>query len=419
MQAQTAGHHVDRLVPNEAQGPQPHSPSASIPVPATQSSSHHVIPHFPTFRFEPSFKLGDVLARAPIQVLERDEVGLIDALVEEELLQWSDEEEETEDGLYSRSPDSDGGHELTTGESVMEGISKAFSMQRASDSVSPGREPRAGDAAAGYERPEDAQAAALLGQPSYDSAEPRGEQDGNGTAPKQEWSRGGMPRRGATASSHSTSSIEEALRIHNLSLQSPFEGPSTSDRTHSSSGSGASSRGASPTWSGSINGSGEAASGPLSPTTRLSLPFTARNAPLLRVIPKFYGVQVADGRVLLELEDLARWYHHPCIIDIKIGHQTWYPHADPAYIERCKKKDAATTQSTLGFKICGMQVYRHGRGGYWRASKRWCKTLPELLVDKALTSFAHNGKAAVGTWAHHLAAPKLPLSGMFWSQRVS
>lgn len=37
------------------------------------------------------------------------------------------------------------------------------------------------------------------------------------------------------------------------------------------------------------------------------------------------------------------------------------------------------------------QVFRHGAGGYWRASKRWCKTLPAELVDKALHSFAHNG----------------------------
>ena len=39
-----------------------------------------------------------------------------------------------------------------------------------------------------------------------------------------------------------------------------------------------------------------------------------------------------------------------------------------------------------------LQVFRHGAGGYWRASKRWCKTLPVELVDKALLSFAHNGE---------------------------
>lgn len=92
----------------------------------------------------------------------------------------------------------------------------------------------------------------------------------------------------------------------------------------------------------------------------------------------------------MELEDLARAYRHPCIIDIKVGFRTWYPHAEERYIQRCRGKDASTTQAALGFKICGMQVFRHGAGGYWRASKRWCKTLPVELVDKALLSFAHN-----------------------------
>lgn len=121
-----------------------------------------------------------------------------------------------------------------------------------------------------------------------------------------------------------------------------------------------------------------------------SLPFLIRHAPLLKAIPKFYKVCSVENRTLLELEDLARMYSHPCIIDIKIGHRTWYPDADESYIERCKKKDANTTQLDLGFKICGMQVYRHSVGGYWRASKRWCKTLSKSTIDRALESFVHN-----------------------------
>lgn len=60
-----------------------------------------------------------------------------------------------------------------------------------------------------------------------------------------------------------------------------------------------------------------------------------------------------------------------------------------------RRKDAATTQARLGFKICGMQVWRSSQGGYWRASKRWCKTLPEGVVDKALMSFTNNGVRCV------------------------
>lgn len=120
------------------------------------------------------------------------------------------------------------------------------------------------------------------------------------------------------------------------------------------------------------------------------LPFILRNAPLLRTVPKFFEVHNRDGHTLLELEDVARSYDHPAIIDIKVGKKTWYDEADEGYIERCKLKDSATTQGSLGFKICGMQVFRHRIGGYWRASKTWCKTITEDTIDCALESFVHN-----------------------------
>lgn len=120
------------------------------------------------------------------------------------------------------------------------------------------------------------------------------------------------------------------------------------------------------------------------------LPFILRNAPLLRSVPKFFEVCARDGGTLLELEDVARSYNHPAIIDIKIGKRTWYSGADDSYIQRCKVKDFTTTQEQLGFKICGMQVFRHRIGGYWRASKNWCKTITESTIDCALESFVHN-----------------------------
>ena len=37
-----------------------------------------------------------------------------------------------------------------------------------------------------------------------------------------------------------------------------------------------------------------------------------------------------------------------------------------------------------------LQVYRACQRGYWRASKRWCKQLPQDAVNKALIRFANN-----------------------------
>lgn len=120
------------------------------------------------------------------------------------------------------------------------------------------------------------------------------------------------------------------------------------------------------------------------------LPFSVRNAAMLATVPRFFGVVEMDNVTLLELEDVAKRYRHPSIIDIKLGFRTWYPTADQRYIDKCKAKDASTTQAALGFKICGMQVYRACQRGYWRASKRWCKQLPQDAVNKALIRFANN-----------------------------
>lgn len=53
--------------------------------------------------------------------------------------------------------------------------------------------------------------------------------------------------------------------------------------------------------------------------------------------PRADGVVAVGQRQLLELEDLAGGYRRPSIVDIKVGHRTWYPEAgDEAYIARCK-----------------------------------------------------------------------------------
>ena len=65
-----------------------------------------------------------------------------------------------------------------------------------------------------------------------------------------------------------------------------------------------------------------------------------------------------NGVTLLELEDVAKRYRHPSIVDIKLGYRTWYPSADQRYIDKCKAKDASTTQAALGFKSqnCVLQL---------------------------------------------------------------
>ncbi len=109
------------------------------------------------------------------------------------------------------------------------------------------------------------------------------------------------------------------------------------------------------------------------------------------------GIVEAGGRQLVALEDVARHYRRPSICDIKVGFRTWYPSGDAAYIQRCQLKDAATTQATLGFKVCGMQARPHPPA----------PTSQRSLPDQPSTQAVAGG--ALATWgAKSAATPGLP-----------
>lgn len=120
---------------------------------------------------------------------------------------------------------------------------------------------------------------------------------------------------------------------------------------------------------------------------------------LASLIPRYFGTCVLYGDLGLErkhikLEDLTRTYENPSIIDIKVGFRTWYPQADDKYKIKCRAKDAATTSSSLGFKICGMQVYDAVKQEHWRADRSWCKQVSDESIHVALSVFGNNGLAA-------------------------
>ena len=57
---------------------------------------------------------------------------------------------------------------------------------------------------------------------------------------------------------------------------------------------------------------------------------------------------------------------------------------------------------------CCAQVYRHCQRGYWRASKRWCKQLPQDTVNKALLRFANNEAGLLPADVYGGAAGAIP-----------
>lgn len=109
--------------------------------------------------------------------------------------------------------------------------------------------------------------------------------------------------------------------------------------------------------------------------------------------PCFYGtakIEAPNGSGLSEhavLEDLTYPYHQPCVIDIKMGAQTWYPGASDNYIAKCMVKDEETTSKALGFRVCGLQVYYGTMERKWKPARSWCKILTTDAVKSLLNQF--------------------------------
>ena len=125
------------------------------------------------------------------------------------------------------------------------------------------------------------------------------------------------------------------------------------------------------------------------------------NAEFLReYVPQFFGTVSLNlqqkGELLhLVLSDVTLPYKRPSIMDVKVGHQTWYDGAAPEYIEKCKMKDNASTSSTLGFKVCGLQLYNGQENDFWRPGKQWSKHLDVEQVRKVVAMFCGYGSSSM------------------------
>ena len=98
-----------------------------------------------------------------------------------------------------------------------------------------------------------------------------------------------------------------------------------------------------------------------------------------------------DASGYLRLGNIARGYDKPCVIDLKIGMRTWDAAHDAAYAEKRAKSEAGTTHETLGFKICGAQMY-NAKGETRRLSRDECKAIrmSEKLTREALDDFVRD-----------------------------
>eukprot|EP00005_Dracoamoeba_jomungandri_P001168 CAMPEP_0174259474 /NCGR_PEP_ID=MMETSP0439-20130205/8290_1 /TAXON_ID=0 /ORGANISM="Stereomyxa ramosa, Strain Chinc5" /LENGTH=818 /DNA_ID=CAMNT_0015343371 /DNA_START=37 /DNA_END=2493 /DNA_ORIENTATION=- len=112
-------------------------------------------------------------------------------------------------------------------------------------------------------------------------------------------------------------------------------------------------------------------------------------------LPKYYGCrsvinEFGEINHYIVLEDLTCSMGGPCICDLKIGFRG---HDDKASTKKVLQQKALcnlTTSSTLGFRMCGMKVWRRDGADIVR-DKKWGSRLRDNTMRGALIEFLNDG----------------------------
>ncbi|XP_062578576.1 inositol hexakisphosphate kinase 1-like [Saccostrea cucullata] len=91
------------------------------------------------------------------------------------------------------------------------------------------------------------------------------------------------------------------------------------------------------------------------------------------------------------LENVAAQFCHPSILDLKMGTRQHGDDVSPDKKERFMKKCQNTTSSSLGVRVCGMQVYQEDSDKYICVNKYYGRSLGVDGFKQTLHQFLHNG----------------------------
>lgn len=101
----------------------------------------------------------------------------------------------------------------------------------------------------------------------------------------------------------------------------------------------------------------------------------------------------SEGRSqkFLMLENLVAPYRFPCVMDLKMGTSHRSPDASEAKKRMLEERWMSTTSSSLGFRMCGIQVYKNDSKSYVSHDKYYGRGLDKSGVNNEILNFFHDG----------------------------
>ncbi|CAG5135106.1 unnamed protein product [Candidula unifasciata] len=129
---------------------------------------------------------------------------------------------------------------------------------------------------------------------------------------------------------------------------------------------------------------------PDQPHTQSLNPWSLKNHK--RLLDKMRKSEHSHDKIrFILLKNVVADFRHPCILDLKIGSRLHGDNASSMKVASQSEKCRRTTSSTLGVRLCGMQVYQVDANAYHSVDKYHGRTLNELSFRRMLYNFLHNG----------------------------
>jgi hypothetical protein len=118
---------------------------------------------------------------------------------------------------------------------------------------------------------------------------------------------------------------------------------------------------------------------------------TAPGSLALGFLPKYYGVECNEkNEKFIKIGNLEAEYRKPCVIDLKIGTQTYDEDASDEKKEKQIKK--FKYQQLLGYRLTGMKVYDLQQQCYRKYDSDYGKHMTNLNAGQGLLNYFFNGR---------------------------